>query len=138
MKVFKEYSIIITLIGVDAFAYGGIDSGEACFQSLAYLEEQDEMPIVFKNDELEYVDVSLLDSGVTNVITVERAVKLGIVDHAVAVKYFDDLALLQQLLQQAVAKLERPSTKPPKPKLVSNQTPTQAPSLGVASASARK
>ena len=96
------------------------------------------MPIVFKNNELEYVDVSLLDADVTNVITVERAVKLGIIDHAVAVKYFEDLALLQQLLQQAAAKLEKPSTKPNKPKLVANQTPTQAPSLGVASASARK
>lgn len=140
MKEFKEYSMIVTLLGVDVFAYAGVDSGAPEFQSLAYMYEKQLMPMVFKNDELEGLDVEVLDKEVTNIITVEQAVKLDLVEHEVAVKHFEGLKALEKVLEDLMRSDEIADLKRKKVKvdLVEGQTPTQAPSTDNGIAKPRK
>lgn len=140
MKKFKEYSIIVTLLGVDAFAYAGVDSGAPDFQNLAYMYDRKEMPIAFKNDELGDLDVEVLDKEVTNIITVEQAIKLDIIEREVAVKYFEGLIALERVLEDLMRSDEVADLKRKKVKvdLVEGQTPTQAPSTDNGIAKPRK
>ena len=139
IRKFIEHSIIVTLIGVEVFAYAGIDCIESDFENLYNLKSQKLMPTVFKNNELKYVDISGLDPNVTFTLTVEDAIIKGIIDFRVAKEYFVLDALIEGALRKTTSE-PREEVKVPKVKkvLVADQTPTQAPSIDNGIAKPRK